>query len=308
MIPPFLLQNEIKKLDKKTVSGKTPFLDQTIKHVASFISNSFSQWHNAGKTGVLQLVDARIKVNFLFVFVILISLLNHHIPQLIISIFIFFLYISSSISLKVYKKIAILAFLFGFLIFIPALFNVFSKGYPILTIFQFEKEYHWWIYTIPSHISVTQEGLQNVARITLKVFNSVSVVFLIMSTTPFNQIVKSLSVMKVPGIFLLTLTMTFKFIFILSQTVEETYRALKMRWWGKGTVKEAEKLVAGRIGYLFRKSWERYELAYQAMLARGYNGNVNFYLPEKLATIDYLFAMFAIVFMAFVIVINYWNV
>lgn len=83
--------------------------------------------------------------------------------------------------------------------------------------------------------------------------------------------------------------MSYKYIFVLSQTVEEAYQALKMRWWSRGSVVKAEKIIAGRVGYLFRKSWERYELVYQSMIARGFDGSVHFQYFDGLKPKDYVF-------------------
>jgi cobalt/nickel transport system permease protein len=169
---------------------------------------------------------------------------------------------------------------------------------------RFSEEHKWWIYKIPKEISITFEGIQVVLKLTLKVINSVSIVLLIISTTTFERLVKSFSFFKVPGIFLLTLTMSFKYIFILSQTIEETYCALKMRWWNRGALKDAEEIVTSRIGYLFRKSWEKYELAYQSMTARGFSGSVNFYYFEKINFKDYSFLAITAIIILSLILIN----
>ena len=67
---------------------------------------------------------------------------------------------------------------------------------------------------------------------------------------------------------------------------------------------EAENLIAGRIGYLFKKSWERYELTYQSMMARGFDGSFNVYYFDKLKRIDYIFICITIMLMTSIIAIN----
>jgi cobalt/nickel transport system permease protein len=305
MIPSFLLQKEQTNFENKAVKNKLSFVDKTIKNAATFITTSFSQYYTSHKTGLLQSIDPRVKVSFMLCFVVLINLTHAITAQLILFLIIFLLYILSKLKvIRAYKKIALIGFLFGFLIFVPASLNIFTNGQSLITLFSFSKEHQWWIYKIPKEITITLEGIYTVLRLTLKVVNSVSVVLLIISTTNFESVIKSFSFFKIPGIFLLTLTMSYKFIFVLSKTVEESYQALKMRWWSRGLVVEAEKIVAGRVGYLFQKSWERYELVYQSMIARGLNSSVNFNYFDRLKLNDYFFICTNILLIALIILIN----
>lgn len=290
MIPEFLLRKEtlVNAGGVKNTGGS--FIDKTIKHLAAFISSIFFQWESFSKNGLLQRLDSRVKVIFMFLLIIIISLTHSLADQLIITTLLIILSLLSAVSIfGLYKKVLSIAFLFGFLIFLPASLNIFTKGQTAFTLMHFNKALHFWIYTIPEEISVTREGIRVVSILTMRVINSVSLVLLIVSTTTFEQVIKSLSYFKVPQIFLLTLTLTYNYIFLLSNTIIETYRAIKMRWWNHESVEEAENIVAGRVGFLFRKSWERHELVYQSMLARGFNGKVNFCRFRKLRTIDYVF-------------------
>ncbi len=307
MIPSFLLQKEQINFEKKIVKNNLSFAEKTTRNVATFITNSFSRYYTSCKTGLLQSVDPRVKVSFMLCFVLLISLTHANIVHLVIFLIILFFYILSRIKLiSVYKKIALIGFLFGFLIFVPASLNIFTNGQPLITLFSFSKEHQWWIYKIPKEITITREGIYAILRLTLKMVNSVSIVLLIISTTTFESVIKSFSFFKIPGIFILTLTMSYKFIFVLSRTVEESYQALKMRWWSRGSVVEAEKIVAGRVGFLFRKSWEKYELVYQSMIARGFDGSVNFYYFDKLKIKDYIFIGVFVFLTSFVVLMNIW--
>ena len=305
MIPLFLLQKE-KNKPEKNVKYKLSFIDKTMKNAASFVTASFSQYYTSKKNGFLQSVDPRVKVFFMLCFVVIINL-THNITSHCVLFFIIFIYsILSRIKLlSLYKKAALMAFFFGFLVFVPASLNVFTKGHPVLTLLTFSKENQWWIYKIPKEIYISYEGIIVVFKLTFKVLNSVSLVLLVTSTTTFEGIVKSLSYFKVPGIFLLTLTMSYKYIFVLSRTVEESYFSLKMRWWNRGSVIEAENLIAGRVGYLFQKSWERYDMSYQSMIARGFDGSFNVYFFEKIKRIDFIFISINILLITAIILINF---
>jgi cobalt/nickel transport system permease protein len=305
MIPPFLLQQENTETETKAARHKLSFIDRTMRNMATFISTSFYQWHTSNSSGLLQGIDPRVKVLFLLGCILLVNLSHSIAAQSAVAVFILLLYVFSGINvISVYQKILVTGFLFGFLIFAPSALNTFTKGEILFTLWRFPHAYTWWVYRVPEVIAVTREGLFFVLKLTFKVINSVAVVLLVMSTTSFERIVKALSFFKVPGIMLLTLTMSYKFIFILSQTVAESYRAMKMRWWNHVATGDARNIVMGRIGYLFRKSWERYELVYQSMTARGFDGNVNFAYFDRLKRIDYLFLLFLALFIASIVVVN----
>jgi len=309
MIPSFLLEKEKIQFNGVAESKKLSFIDKTINNAAAFVSATFVQWQSAKKKGFFQLLDSRVKVMFLLFYVILVSILTSVAAQLLTASILLLLYFFSKLNIiSIYKRVFAIGFIFGFLIFIPASLNIFTKGENVFTVLRFSHPHSWWIYNIPQEIAITHEGIRTVLRLTLKVFNSVSIVLLVVSTTTFERIVKSLSFFKIPDIFLLTLTLSYKFIFILSNTVIETYRAIKMRWWNRGSVREAEEIVAGRIGYLFRKSWERYELVYMSMISRGFTGRVNFCYFSKLKPNDFMFIAGSLILFGFLILINYLHV
>jgi cobalt/nickel transport system permease protein len=308
MIPSFLLKKENIQFKDADENKKLSFIDKTINNAVSFISSTFLQWETAKKSGLFQLLDSRVKVIFLLLFVLLVSFTGETEIQFIITCFLFLLCVSSRLNIvHIYKRILATGFVFGFLIFIPASLNIFTNGENAFTILHFAHPHNWWIYNIPQDIAVTNEGIKTVIRLTLKVINSVTIVLLVIYTTTFERIVKSLSILKIPDIFLLTLTLTYKFIFILSNTIIETYRAIKMRWWNRAPVKDVEKIISGRIGFLFRKSWERYDLVYQSMIARGFNGKVNFYYFDKLKLTDYLFIIVFLLLFSCLTIINYFH-
>ena len=302
MIPGFLLQNE--NSGPRGPKGKSlSFIDRTIKGMVSFVSVTFLQWQLSGRKGFLQKRDSRVKVIFMLLYLILISLVHAVFLQFILFFILFFLSISSRVDVfPFYRKIILVGFFFGFLIFAPALLNIFAPGKPVLTLFRFSGARHFWIYTVPPEIAITREGILLVGRLTLRVINSVTLVMLVVSTTTFERVVKSLSFLGLPDLFLLTLTLSYRFIFILSQTVAGTYTAMKVRWWNRGTGGQAGNLVAGRIGYLFRKSWNHYEMVWQSMEARGFTGKVNFCYFDRPGLADYLFsACYTVIFIVFVL-------
>ena len=293
-LPSFLLTNEIhsKKLgDKK--KHTLSFIDHTLASIANFIKTVYIQNDTSTKNGLLQQIDARIKMIFLIFFILIISLNKQIYSQLFITAVLFALFIPSHVNLAdVYKKVFALSFFFGFLVIAPASLNIVTGGEIVFNIIQFKTDHSFWIYHLPASIGITMEGILVVTKFYLKVANSLTLTMLIIYTTPFNEIIKSLRIFRVPQLFLLVLTLTYKFIFILSQTTGDTYFALKSRWWKNTKNSENNRIIAGRMTHIFRKSWIKYEEVYRAMIARGYSGSINVIYSNKINWKDITFLLF----------------
>jgi cobalt/nickel transport system permease protein len=295
-IPSYLLQPVNDQIDfTKVKKVKLTFLDKTIINSASAVKSIYLQAENATKENIIQKINPHIKLISLVYLAIIISLVNNLHAQLLTSALIFTLYIISRLKVfQVYRKIFFIAFIFGFLIVLPASLNVITPGKIILNIIAFNKPSHFWIYNIPQNIGLTENGLQVVALVFLRVLNSVSFALLIVFTTPFPALVKSLKIIGVPDTFLMIISLAYKYIFILSRTIEETYFALKSRLFMNIKKSNIRKLVGGRIFFIFKRSIIIYENTYYAMVSRGYNGKVVLHSSEKLAFRDFV-ALFIII-------------
>jgi len=200
---------------------------------------------------------------------------NNPVTQILITTLIFLLYLIARLKIfEVYRKIFILAFLFGLLVVLPASLNVITPGKIIFNIIRFNNPSHFLIYSIPQNIGITANGLKVVSLVFLRVFNSVSFAMLVVYTTPFASFIKSFKMLGVPDTFLMIISLAYKFIFILSRTIEETYFAFKSRLSGNIKSKNIRGLIGGRIFFIFKRSMIIYQNTYHAMVSRGYNGKV----------------------------------
>lgn len=292
-IPPFLFE---KKKLTPSASGKKAHLslvDRSIKEFAGVIQSGFTQWETASKKGLLQYIDPRVKLVFMISFLIIISIKKDIQSELFISAFTFSMALLSNLNIyRLYKNIFLLTFFFGFLISFPSAFNIITGGEMLFPIIRLDADYTFWIYKIPSTIGLTREGIETASLLILRVFNSISLSFLIINTTQFFELMKSLSMMKVPDALIMIITLSYKYIFILSKTVEDMYLGLKSRLAVEIKSSEMRKIVTGRMAFIFKKSWRKYDALYRAMLARGFSGELKFYNFKKLTATDYAFSAF----------------
>ncbi len=289
-IPSYLLQSRNDKTEPVKSKGvKLSFPDRTIMNSASAIKSIYLQAENASKDNFIYRLSSHVKFILLIYIIIIISIVSDPGKQLIITMFILSFYIASHLKFfDVYKKIFFLAIVFGLIVVSPASLNLISPGKIIFNIFTFNKPVHFWIYTIPENIGFTENGLKVVSLIFLRILNSVSFAMLIVFTTSFASFIKSFKIIGVPDTFLMIINLAYKYIFILSRTIEETYFALKSRLSGNIKNSRMRELVGGRIFFIFKKSMMIYENTYFAMVSRGYRGKVILSSQKKLTAADFI--------------------
>jgi len=208
---------------------------------------------------------------------------------LLTTLLIFSAYLAARIRMTgIYRKIFSMAFVFGFLVVLPASLNIIVPGKVILNLISLNRPVHLWIYNIPQNIGFTREGIRVVSLIFLRVFNSISLAMLIIHTTSFPAFIKSFKIIGIPDAFLMIITLAYKFLFILSRTLEDLYLGLKSRLLGDIRDSSIRNLVSGRMFTVFKKSMWIYENTYYAMISRGYKGKVVFDLKTRLTHIDLL--------------------
>jgi len=294
------------KSNKFRYKNSISFLDKTIKAAANSIKTIYIHSESTARNKIIFKINPLIKF-FSFIYLIVSISLCHYISlQIIFSIIICILYLISDISLRhVYKKILFLTGVFGFLIFMPALFNIITPGQIILPLFHLKKELFWFVYKIPQTIGITKEGVEIVSLLCLRVFNSIFLAMLYVYGSSFSQIVKGMKVFFVPNTFLMVFFLAYKFIFILSKTIEDLYLALKSRLIGNIKNKNIRYMVSGRLLYVFKKAKNQYEQTHAAMISRGYTGNIKFNKTKQIKIYD-LFCLIMSIILGFSILLIQW--
>jgi len=305
-IPSFLLQaNTTGTTSQRAGKNRISFIDKTLKNVGNTVKTMYIHSESVSAKSFLFRINPLVKV-FLFIYlIVIISIANKIYSQLTASVFILIFYFISGIPFSyVYKKIFFLSMVFGLFIFLPALLNVITPGKEVIRIFTIGKAYHFWIYSVPSTLYITDSGIRVVSLLFLRVLNSISLAMLFVYSSSFPQLIKGFKVFFIPDTFLMILSLTYKYIFILSKTIEETYFALKSRLFGDVKAEKIRKIVSGRIFFIFKKSKSNYEYTYNAMLSRGYNGKVLLHKEKQIKRLDVYFLITMIIVGAFILFIT----
>jgi cobalt ECF transporter T component CbiQ len=292
-IPEFLLTRGAPPGAPAPPSGAPPrsvgtrFLDDALKHLASVLRTALVQGEASRAAGLLQGVDARVKVLSALAFLVAVSLGQSLAAMLGLLGCCLLLAGLSRVGLVYARRVGVLAFVFGFTLAAPSALNLFVDGTLVFPLLHLKAPHSFWIYRIPQTIGITREGALGTARLTLRVADSLALSLLVLYTTPFPEIMRALKVLRVPDTFLMVVTLSYKYVFIFARTVEEMHFAKKSRLAGGVGAAAARGWVAGRIGLLFRKTQLRCEEIYKAMVARGFSGEVRLAAPGRLRGRDW---------------------
>jgi cobalt/nickel transport system permease protein len=276
-LPPWLLENPNQTLNtpqgSKPLFKKRGFISKTLEDMTQALQAGFFAEKIALKQGFLQTLDPRVKLFSLVSFLLTINLV--HSLSLILSFLMltfFFAHLSNVSPRFLIRRVGLLVLFFGFFPIFPSLFNWVRPGNPLLTLHTFSNPLQLGPFSFPATLSITTQGLNGFLLFIGRLWTSISIVTVITLTTRWNELLGALRSFFIPKIFIMTLEMTYRYIHVFIQSIQELLLARKARDAGKSNTKEQRHFVASSLGSLFGKSITLGEEVYFSMLARGYRG------------------------------------
>lgn len=276
MIPEWMKEVDSSPCNCSTVSrGRKSFIQKTIDGVLSFFLESFASEGFSQRNGLLQRLDPRVKLVSMIALVLALSLTRDIRILLIVYGLELLLSYASKIDIGFFiKRVWLFILLFTVVIAVPMIFNIFLPGDPLFTIIYLGPGAHLGPIMLPDSIYITRQGTQAATVFVMRVAASVSAVVLLFLTTRQQLLFKSLRSVGVPKLFVLTLEMAYRYVFLLMDLIKETYIAKRARTIKSRPMFEEQKWVGGRIGYILMRSLSMSENVHSAMLSRGFIGDV----------------------------------
>jgi len=238
------------------------FIERSIMGAFSFLKESVFAEEYALKKGFLQSLDPRVKSISFCLFIIQILLTKNILTLLCLYGICISLALFSRVSLWFFlKRTWVFIPLFSLFIALPALFSIFTPG-EALGVLHIG---HW-------QLTVTRQGLAGATLFFTRVLTSVSFVILLSLTTRHFAFLKVLRIFGIPQVFVMTMGMCYRYIFLFIELIENTYLAVKSRVGIRVKPKSGRNIAAWNIAALWLRSCRLNEDVYMAMLSRGYRG------------------------------------
>ena len=272
------------------------FIERSIVGALAFLKESIFADEYASQNGFLQSLDSRIKTATFLSIILQILFTRNILVLLCLYALCLLLTQISRINLGFFlKRTWVFIPLFSLLIAIPALFSVFTPGESLLT-----------FKAAGFTLIITRQGLHGAALFVTRVITSVSFVVLLSITTKHFELLKVLRIFKIPQVFVMTLGMCYRYIYLFVETIENAYLAINSRVGTKVHYKRGQHIVAWNIAYLWARSYQLNEQVYSAMLSRGYRGEPVILNDFKLKTKDWLWLLSVTAMLVAVFYFNHW--
>lgn len=235
------------------------FIKRSIAGILIFLKDSVFAEEAAQRLGFLQSLNPPVKAAG-FLLLILQALLTSSLGVLFfLYAWVLFFAIISKINLGFFlKRTWVFIPLFSLCIAIPA---IFGPGEPL---------YSWQILGVK--FSITRQGLAGSLIFVARVITCVSLAILLNISTRHFDLLKVLRIFKIPQIFVTTLGMCYRYVYLFVGIIQDMYLAIKSRVGSPLKAQSGQRVVAWNIASFWNYSVSLNEETYKAMLSRGYQG------------------------------------
>ncbi len=280
--PQWLLQREVGLcpcgcIGKRRTGG---YVARTLVATSDFARRSMFSEDYAAAPGLLQRLDARVKIVTLLGLVVVAAFLRSIPPLVVLALATVALAAVSRLPVRFFlARVWLFVPIFTGVVVVPATLNVVTPGTVVVPL-------GTWF---GGPLGVTAEGLESGGLLVMRVAVSISLVALLTFTTPWSRLLAALRALRVPTTIVLVLAMAYRYLFHLLTSVGDMYTARRARTVvADADVATGRRFVAASAGALFGKSHALAEEVYLAMVARGYTGEVRVLEPDRISTRDWI--------------------
>jgi cobalt/nickel transport system permease protein len=256
--------------------GHIGWLEHSIAGIAVSIERAVFTEELARRSGWLQRIDPRAKVGMFVVAVIAASASTSLAVLLLLYLATLAVARASRLPFDFFVKRVWLGIpLFAGIVIVPSIFLV-----PGPRLIEFGLG--------PVHLGLSAPGVWSALIFVVRVGVSVSLAVLLVLTTPWADLLKSLHALRVPQVFVLVLSMTYRYIFLFLHTLNGMFEARKSRVVARLGGGEDRRWITRSMGALMSRSFKMSNDVYLAMLARGFTGEIRTYATYRMHPADWL--------------------
>lgn len=303
-IPSWMKEKNILQVPTKRVFN-SHFLQNSLLGFSKVIQNEVFSERYAKEREFLQMIDPRLKLVTL-VFFMVFSGMTRSLLTLLFLTFVVSMYVKlSSLNFREYcKRVWMILPVLVFILSIPAATNIFIVGKPIFYVYN-EFNFSLWFLKLPQELYFSLNGILSILRMALRIGVSFSLGYVLIMTTCWTQLTKSLKILRIPILISSILNLTYRYIFVLTKIAFEMVESRLLRTVGKTSNKQNRLFVANRISLLFIKSSFLSDEIYDAMRCRGFTGEWVSQKNFKLGRLDFLWIINNLLIL-FILMVGEW--
>jgi cobalt/nickel transport system permease protein len=237
-------------------------IERTLFGIVGLLKQTVESDTIAAKTGYLQGRDPRLK--FLSVCLMLAAILFSRNSLEIGALYALTLAIALASSIRLLfflKRTLFFIPIFSLFIVVPAIFSAVTPGRTLVAMHFFSLDF-----------SISRQGVDTALIFFFRVLASVSLAILLMLTTRHNVLLKVLRIFRVPALFVMTMGMCYRYIFLFLDIIQNNFIAVKSRVGYVASAKTGRRIATTNMAGLWLRSYRMQTQVYSAMLSRGYGG------------------------------------
>jgi cobalt/nickel transport system permease protein len=141
-------------------------------------------------------------------------------------------------------------------------------------------------------------GVWVAAKLALKTFTMLTLMMILLGTTPFHFLLQAGQQLRVPGIFTHVTLLTYRYIFLLWEELHRLRIALRVRGFRNRASWHSYRTVGKITGTLLVRGAERAERVAQAMRCRGFDGTFRSLVSFRTTFLDIVLFVLVVGFVA----------
>lgn len=287
-------------------AGKKGFMAKTLDGLFKFLGETLTSESYSRRSGLLQGLDPRAKlISALALIVATTTVKDLYLLLIVYGLILAFALLSRIDLLFFIERVWLFIPIFTGVIILPMIFNVFMPGDPLVNIVSFGAGASIGPIGLPESIYITKQGLLSAVTFTIRVAACVSAVVLLFLTTPQERLFKSFRSLGVPRVYVLTLDMCYRYIFLFVDVIRGMFIAKKSRTIRYGGTLAEQRWVAGRIGYTMIKTLDLSDRVHKAMIARGFTGDVKIMEDFRFRPRDFAAAALVLSFSVLLVLVSH---
>jgi len=273
-VPEWLCQNEHSQLP---IPGKnrsrTDYLSKTLNDIQHILAEDVYAASIAKKPGLLQRLDPCVKVGGLLVLIFCAALSRSLFALAIFNLLIAGVAIQSGMSIRTYViRVWLPTLLVVGLTGLPGMLKWITPGQPVVVIWS-KLNLAIGPVQVPPELALTRQGVAAGAFVVLRAGASLGLVTLLVKTTRWPLITRAVHKLGVPGIIVVVLDLTYRYLFLFLILLSDYLLGRRSRVVGSESSRDKLYWVGGTIAGFFRIVIEYSREVALAMQSRGYSHN-----------------------------------
>jgi cobalt ECF transporter T component CbiQ len=246
------------------------FATGTLRAFTRTLEPALAGEQTALRRGALQALDPRVRLAGVLLLVAAATLCHRWQPLAALLALTLVLAAASRLN-RTLLRLWVVALCFAAFLALPALF--FTPGAEL-----------WRWHALAIHAP----GLRAAILLTLRTLTTVALLSTLLAASLWTHILKALRGFGLPAELVLMLAMTHRYIYLLIKMTEQMLEARQSRSLGRLSRAQERRAAARTAGALLGKSMDLSQEVYEAMISRGFRGDVRLLLPWRLRTVDRL--------------------